>query len=329
MKALVTGGAGFIGSHVVDELIRRNNEVIVYENFCTGFRRHLEPALSEGRIRLIEGDILDGPRLTKAMEGVTTVFHLAANADVRGGQIDRNADLQQNVMGTHLVLEAMKSASATKIVFTSSATVYGEPDRFPTPEDYAPRQTSLYGASKLAAEAIIQAYGEYFGIQSYIFRFVSWIGERYSHGVIFDFINKLRAKPGELEILGDGSQKKSYLHVEDGIRGIFLALEKMTAPKNVINLGHVEYMNVKNLAEIVCQELGLSDVAYRYTGGPRGWLGDSPFVHLDISKLQSIGFGPRISIEDGVRRTVQYLMGNPWILESRRSQTFPPGARPS
>ncbi len=318
MKALVTGGAGFIGSHIVDELIRRNNKVVVYDNFCTGFGQHLEPAVSEGRIRLIEGDILDGSRLTKAMEGVTTVFHLAANADVRGGQIDRNVDLQQNIIGAHRVLEAMKAVSAKEIVFTSSATVYGEPDRFPTPEEYAPLQTSLYGASKLAAEAIIQAYGEYFGIRSYVFRFVSWIGERYSHGVIFDFVNKLRAKPGELEILGDGSQKKSYLHVEDGIRGIFLALDKMTGLKNVINLGHVECMNVRNLAEIVSEELGLSDVAYRYTGGPRGWLGDSPFVHLDISKLQSIGFQPRISIEEGVRRTVRYLVRNPWILASRR-----------
>ncbi|MGO9569764.1 MAG: NAD-dependent epimerase/dehydratase family protein [Desulfomonilaceae bacterium] len=319
MKALVTGGAGFIGSHIVDELIRRNNEVIVFDNFCTGFRQHLEPALSEGRIRLVEGDILGGSALAEAMEGVTTVFHLAANADVRGGKLDRNVDLQQNVIGTYRVLEAMKAAGANEIVFTSSATVYGEPDRFPTPEDYAPLQTSLYGASKLAAEAVIQAYGEYFGIQSYVFRFVSWIGERYSHGVIFDFVNKLRAKPGELEILGDGRQQKSYLHVEDGIRGIFLALEKMTAQKNVINLGHVEYINVKDLAQIVCQELGLSNVAYRYTGGSRGWVGDSPFVHLDISKLQSVGFLPRIGIEEGVRRTVRYLLSNPWILELRRS----------
>jgi UDP-glucose 4-epimerase len=318
MKALVTGGAGFIGSHVVDELVHRNDEVIVYDNFRTGFKRHLEPAFNEGRIRVVEGDILDGPSLTRAMEGVTTVFHLAANADVRGGQLDREVDLQQNVMGTHRVLEAMKAVGAKRIVFTSSATVYGEPDRFPTPEDYAPLQTSLYGASKLAAEAIIQAYGEYFGIQSYVYRFVSWIGERYSHGVIFDFVNKLKANQAELEILGDGSQKKSYLHVEDGVRGIFLALERITATKNVINLGHVEYMNVKKLAEIVYQELGLRDVQYRYTGGPRGWLGDSPFVHLDITKLQSIGFQPQISIEEGVRRTVRYLLSNPWILEARR-----------
>ncbi|MGB6067659.1 MAG: NAD-dependent epimerase/dehydratase family protein [Desulfomonilaceae bacterium] len=317
MKTLVTGGAGFIGSHVVDELIRRNNEVIVYDNLCTGFRQYLEPALSEGRIKLIEGDILDAPMLAKAMRDVVTVFHLAANADVRGGRLDRNVDLQQNIIGTHRVLEAMKVAGASEIVFTSSATVYGEPKRFPTPEDYAPLQTSLYGASKLAAEAIIQAYSEYFGIRSYIFRFVSWIGERYSHGVIFDFVNKLRAKPEELEILGDGNQKKSYLHVEDGIRGIFLALEKMRALKNVINLGHVEYMNVKDLANIVCQELELSNVSYRCTGGTRGWLGDSPFVHLDISRLHSVGFQPRIGIEEGVRRTVRYLMNNPRILRAR------------
>ena len=156
-----------------------------------------------------------------------------------------------------------------------------------------------------------------FGIRSYVFRFVSWIGERYSHGVIFDFVNKLRANPEELEILGDGNQKKSYLHVEDGIRGIFLALEKVKALKNVINLGHIEYMNVKDLAEIVTQELKLSNVSYRYTGGTRGWLGDSPFVHLDISKLQSMGFRPRIGIEEGVRRTVRYLLNNPQMLEAR------------
>jgi len=248
------------------------------------------------------------------------VWHLAANPDIRKGTESTMVDLEQNTIATYNVLESARRTDIKTFVFSSTSTIYGRARKFPTPEDYGPcLPISLYGASKLAAEAIIQAYGEYFGIRSYVFRFVSWIGERYSHGVIFDFINKLRAKPGELEILGDGSQKKSYLHVEDGIRGIFLALEKMTDLKNVINLGHVEYMNVKNLAEIVCEELGLSDVVYRYTGGTRGWLGDSPFVHLDISKLQSIGFQPRISIEDGVRRTVRYLARNPWILASRRS----------
>jgi UDP-glucose 4-epimerase len=318
VKVLVTGGAGFIGSHVVDELVRLGREIIVYDNLSTGFLRHIDPAMETGRVKLVEGDILDFPTLLDAMHGVSTVFHLAANADVRGGKSDTRTDLEQNVIGTHRVLEAMRDAGASEIVFTSSATVYGEPEIFPTPEHYAPLQTSIYGASKLAAEAMIQAFGEYFGIRSYCFRFVSWIGERYSHGVVYDFINKLRANPSELEILGDGNQRKSYLHVEDGIRGIFLALERLTTLKNVLNLGHVEYMNVKEIARIVCEEMGLRNVTYRFTGGPRGWIGDSPFVHLDVSRMQQCGFIPRVGIEEGIRRTSRYLLNNPWLLDTRR-----------
>jgi len=319
MRALVTGGAGFIGSHVVDELVRREFQVIVYDNLSTGFRRYLEPVISTGQATLVQGDVLDGTKLSQALQGVDSVFHLAGNADVRGGQTDTRVDLEQNIIGTHALLEAMRSAGVKKIVFTSSATVYGEPDLFPTPETYAPLQTSLYGASKLAAEAIIQAYGEYFGIRSHVFRFVSWIGERYSHGVVFDFVNKLRRDPANLEILGDGNQKKSYLHVEDGIRGIFCALDTMKHRKNVINLGHEQYLDVKELAGIVCDEMGLKGVNYRFTGRIRGWIGDSPFVQLDISKIRSVGFKPLVSIEEGIRRTVRYLLKNPWLLEARRS----------
>ena len=318
MTALVTGGAGFIGSHLVDELVRRGRDVLVYDNFSTGFRRHLDPALKTGRVRIIEGDILDSAKLKSALKGVSTVFHLAANADVRGGMRNTTVDVEQNILGSHSVLEAMKAQSVKEIVFTSSATVYGEPDRFPTPEDQPLVQTSLYGASKLAAEAMIQAYGEYFGIRSWCFRFVSWIGERYSHGVVRDFVQKLRKNPKELEILGDGEQRKSYLHVADGVRGIFSAMENLKGRKNTINLGHVEFMNVKDLADLVCEEMGLRDVAYRFTGGPRGWLGDSPFVLLDISKIQETGFQPQISIEEGIRRTVRYLLGNRWLLEARK-----------
>ncbi len=317
MKALVTGGAGFIGSHVVDDLARRGNRVVVYDNFSTGFHRHLESALNTGLVEVVQGDILDSQRLTAALDGVSTVFHLAANADVRGGRTDTIVDLEQNVLGTHRVLEAMRSVSADSIVFTSSATVYGEPDLFPTPEGYASVQTSVYGASKLAAEAFIEAYCEYFGMTCYIFRFVSWIGERYSHGVVYDFIRKLRKNSDELEILGDGTQTKSYLHVEDGIRGIFCALENLRESKNVINLGHEEHLNVKLLADIVCDEMGVGETSYRFTGGPRGWAGDSPFVHLDISKAKAAGFRPRISIEEGIRRTVRYLINNSWILQAR------------
>lgn len=317
MRTLVTGGAGFIGSHLVDELVRRDNQVIVYDNLSSGFKRHLETLLSNNRITLVEGELLDEERLNAAMKGADTVFHLAANADVRGGKSNTRVDLEQNIIGTHRVLEAMRINGASRIVFTSSATVYGEPDVFPTPESYAPIQTSVYGASKLAAEAMIQAYGEYFGIKSFSFRFVSWIGERYSHGVVFDFIKKLQKNPSELEILGDGNQKKSYLHVEDGVKAIFMAMDNMPDLKNVVNLGHSDYLNVVDLADIVVQEMGLKKVDYRFTGGVRGWLGDSPFVHLDISKIRSAGFEPQVSIEDGIRRTVRYLLANEWLLNNR------------
>ncbi len=317
MKAIVTGGAGFIGSHIVDELAVRGWDVVVLDNLSTGFTRHLVSARESGRVTLIQADILDQGALADAMDGAVTVFHLAANADVRGGRSNTAIDLEQNVIGTHRILEAMRAAGAGHIVFTSSATVYGEPDRFPTPETCAAFQTSVYGASKLAAEAYIQAYGEYFGIRSHVFRFVSWIGERYSHGVIFDFVRKLRADPNSLEILGDGHQRKSYLHVEDGVRGIFMALENLRDRKNVINLGHEEYMNVTDLALIVCDEMGLAGTDLRFTGGERGWLGDSPFVHLDIGKIAGAGFKPLVSIEEGIRRTVRYLLANPWILDRR------------
>jgi UDP-glucose 4-epimerase len=316
-KILVTGGAGFIGSHIVDELISRGFQVVVYDNFSTGYERHLTEAAKSGRVRLVKGDILDQFNLTDAMEGCGCVFHLAANADVRGGQKNTRIDLDQNVIGTHKVLEAMRSTGAETIIFTSSATVYGEPEIFPTPESYAPVQTSLYGASKYAAEAMIQAYGEYFGIKSFSFRFVSWIGERYSHGVVYDFINKLRRNPKELEILGDGAQNKSYLHVADGIRGIFRALEKMETKTNILNLGHEEFMNVTELAKIVCEEMNLSDVEFKFTGGTRGWLGDSPVVHLNIDRLKSIGFRPMVGIEEGLRRTARYLIENQWLLDAR------------
>lgn len=317
MKIVVTGGAGFIGSSIVDELVNREHYVVVYDNLSTGFKRHIERHLNSGRAEMVQADILDGVSLARAMEGASSVFHLAANADVRGGKNDRDVDLQQNIIGTHRVLEAMVKSGVENIVFTSSATVYGEPERFPTPEDYAPLQTSLYGASKLAAEAVIQAYSEYFGITSHVFRFVSWIGERYSHGVVFDFINKLRSNPEELEILGDGNQRKSYLHVEDGVRGIFEAVEGLRDLKNVLNLGHTDYMKVTDLAGIVCEEMGLKNVSFRYTGGVRGWLGDSPFVHLDISKIKGVGFTPRVTIEEGIRRTARYLLENTWLLDAR------------
>jgi UDP-glucose 4-epimerase len=307
-RAMVTGGAGFIGSHVVDRLVSGGADVIVYDNFSTGSRRNLAQHEGDSRVRIVEADILDLPRLAAEMRGCDTVFHFQANADVRGGIGRTRVDLEQNTIGTWNVLDAMRRSGARTIVFASSATVYGEPAVFPTPETSALCQTSLYGASKLAGEAMIEAYSEYFGIRSLIFRFVSWIGQRYSHGVLADFVGKLRTDPGRLEVLGDGRQRKSYLHVSDGVAGIFLALERSIGTKAVFNLGHDGCLDVLAVAQIVTSELGLKDVRFETTGGERGWSGDSPLVQLDTTRIKSLGWRPRMPIEEGIRDTVRFLV---------------------
>jgi UDP-glucose 4-epimerase len=317
-RAFVSGGAGFIGSHIVDRLVQAGANVTIYDNFSTGQEQFISHHAGNRKVRIVRADVLDSERLKEEMADCDFVFHLQANADVRGGMQLTRVDLEQNTIATWNILEAMRINNVGHIVFASSATVYGEPDIFPTPESYAPLQTSLYGASKLAGEAMIQAYAEYFGITCYIFRFVSWIGERYTHGVIFDFLEKLSADNRNLEVLGDGKQRKSYLDVTDGVNGIFYAIEHARERKNMFNLGHDEFMNVLDLAEIVVAELGLKGVRYRITGDERGWLGDSPFVHLDTSKLKALGWRPQVSIEQGIRNTVRYLQANPQVREKRR-----------
>jgi UDP-glucose 4-epimerase len=317
MKAFVTGGAGFIGSHVVDRLIQDGRSVTVFDNLSTGFEENLAVHAGSGLLTLHRGDVLDAPALTSAMEGHDILFHFQANADVRGGIKNTRADLEQNTIGTWNALEAARLAGVQTIVFASSATVYGEPEIFPTPEGCPLVQTSLYGASKLAGEAMLQAYAEYFGIRSIAFRFVSWIGPRYSHGVVFDFVKKLRANPRQLEILGDGKQVKSYLDVRDGVSGIFCAVDRFQGKKGIFNLGHDAFLNVLDLARIVTSELGLDGVEFVTSGGERGWLGDSPVVHLETSRIKELGWSPRISIEEGIRATTRFLMENPRLLEQR------------
>jgi UDP-glucose 4-epimerase len=316
-RAFVTGGAGFIGSHIVDRLVQDGAEVTIYDNFSTGQEGFISHHAENPKVIVVRADVRDGERLKQEMAGCDFVFHLQANADVRGGIERTRIDLEQNTIATWNVLEAMRVNDVRQIAFSSSATMYGEPDVFPTPESYAPLQTSLYGASKLAGEAMIEAYSEYFGITCYIFRFVSWIGARYTHGVIFDFIKKLQANGRTLEILGDGKQRKSYLDVTDGCSGIFYAIQHAKDRKNIFNLGHDEIMNVLDLADIVVQELGLKGVQYRTTGGERGWLGDSPFVHLDTTNLKALGWRPKVSIEQGIRNTVRYLQAHSRVLEKR------------
>ena len=315
----VTGGAGFIGSTLVDRLLGNGSRVVVYDNLSTGQRRFLEGAQACDRFTLVEGDTLDLETLTGAMRGCDVVFHFAANADVRLGTEHPRRDLEQNTIATFNVLEAMRASAIRRIAFSSTGSIYGEPEVFPTPETAPfPAQTSLYGASKLAGEGLIQAYCEGFGFQGYIFRFVSILGERYSHGHVFDFYRKLRQNPGALHVLGDGKQRKSYLYVQDCIDAMLLAVERAQGKVNVFNLGTDEYCCVNDSIGWITTHLGVEPVR-SYAGGERGWVGDSPFIFLDTARIRSLGWRPTLSIRDGILRTLDYLRANPWLLDERAS----------
>ena len=317
MKAFVSGGAGFIGSSLVDRLLDLGHEVTVYDNLSTGLLQFLEYAKDFDRFRLVEGDLLDEDTLSGAITGHEFVFHLAANADVRFGTEHPRRDLEQNTIVTNNVLEAMRKNGISKIAFASTGSVYGDATVIPTPENAPfPIQTSLYAASKLAGEGMIAAYCEGFGFQSWIFRFVSILGERYTHGHVFDFYRKLKQNPSRLEVLGNGKQRKSYLYIQDCIDAMLFALEKSNESVNVLNLGVNGYCEVNDSIGWICEELGVSP-KLEYSGGDRGWIGDSPFIFLDTSKIQDLGWKPKLSIHDGVLKTIQYLKTNEWVFEER------------
>jgi UDP-glucose 4-epimerase len=315
LRCMVTGCSGFIGSNLTNRLLQLGNEVVGYDNFSTGRIEFLAHAVQYPRFKLCRGDLLDVSELAKALRGTDIVFHLAANADVRFGTEHPRKDLEQNTVATLNVLEAMRVSGVRRIVFSSTGSVYGEPSIFPTPEDAPlPMQTSLYGASKLAAEGLIEAYCEGFGFQSFIFRFVSILGENYTHGHVFDFYKQLRSHPGCLEVLGNGRQRKSYLYVQDCLDAILLALEKATGRVNIFNLGTDEYCEVNDSIGWICGYMNLS-CEIVYSGGDRGWVGDNPFIFLDCSRMRSLGWQPKLTIREGVTKTVQFLERNPWVLE--------------
>tara|TARA_B100001123_G_C15293542_1_gene1018320 strand:+ start:207 stop:1148 length:942 start_codon:yes stop_codon:yes gene_type:complete len=306
---LVTGGAGFIGSHLVDALVSEGKEVRVIDNFSSGKMSFLSHHEGNGNVEIVEGDTLDLEILTESMHGVETVHHMAANPDIRLGIEVTDTDLRQGTVATYNVLEAMRLSDVSRISFSSSSAVYGEAEMMPTPENYGPiMPISLYGASKLASEALITAWAGTFGAQGFIHRFANIVGPRGTHGVIFDFIHKLKKDPSRLEVLGDGNQEKSYMSAYDCVRSMLHVIEHEEGASSIYNLGTGDTCSVSRIAEIVVEESGLGDVEIEYTGGKRGWAGDVPKTYLEVSKLLSTGFEPTSMSEEAIRDTARVLI---------------------
>lgn len=322
--AFITGAAGFIGSNLVDRLLADGVKVTGWDNFATGQERFLEGAAKHPAFRLVRGDNLDLPALTAAIKGADFVFHFAANADIKDGWQHPKKDLEQNTVATFNVLEAMRANGVKRIAFSSTGSTYGEAAVIPTPEDAPfPVQTSLYAASKVAGETLLTAYAEGRQIdEAYIFRFVSILGERYTHGHVFDFYKQLVEHPGHLRVLGDGQQRKSYLYIQDCLEAVLHVVRAGTARSaphhtQIYNLGTPEYVRVNDSIGYICAALGLKP-KLEYTGGDRGWIGDNPFIFLDTKKIQATGWRPRLTIEQGIVRTLRWLEANRWVYESRR-----------
>jgi UDP-glucose 4-epimerase len=309
MRVVVTGGAGFIGSNLVRALVDRGDDVVVVDNLATGRREHLDDLPDDSRVSLAICDIVtQSGELPALFEGADAVVHLAANADVRYGLRQPRSDIEQNVIGTHNVLEALRDSGVSQLVFSSTGSIYGDCDVIPTPEDAPfPVQTSLYGASKLGAEGFIAAYVEGFGVHATVYRFVSILGHAYWHGHVRDFVDQLSKHPDYLHILGDGKQRKSYLEVTDCVDAMVGRLGKARGFE-VFNLGTPDYCTVDESAGWICERLGV-DPRRTYSGGRRGWVGDNPFIFLDTARIEATGWMPRFTIREAVERTVDYLVG--------------------
>lgn len=316
-RAFVTGASGFIGSHLTDRLLAMGVSVSGYDNLSTGVSAFVEQARHNPAFNFIEGDVLDTDRLASSMTGADIVFHLAANADVRFGLEHPRKDIEQNTLATFNVLEAMRANRIPTIVFSSTGSIYGEAKVIPTPEDAPfPIQTSLYGASKLAGEGLIASYCEGFNMKAWIFRFVSILGERYTHGHVFDFYGKLLSDPSHLDVLGNGHQRKSYLYVHDCIDAMMHAIANTKERVNIFNLGSDEYCEVNDSIRWITGHLQLSP-RLEYSGGDRGWIGDNPFIFLDTKRIRSLGWRPQLDIRAAVIRTVDWLAANRWVFQHK------------
>lgn len=323
---MVTGGAGFIGSHLVDALLGRGFRVRVVDDLSGGSLENIKCWFGDSRFEFVEGDLKDPKVAFGSVDGVDVVFHLASNPDVRLGESDPAEHFRENLLVTFNVLEAMrKSEAAKRIVFASSSTVYGEPKVFPTPEDYGPLlPISVYGAAKLGCEALIASYCRTFGFQSIILRFANIVGSRSNHGVVIDFVEKLREKPAELEILGDGTQSKSYLHVKDLAEAFFAVLGRLSDGSHVevYNVGSLDQASVARVAEVVCEEMGLRNAAFRFTGGVdggRGWRGDVKTMLLSVNGLLKLGWKPKHDSGEAIRLSCRELLQSETGHETSRS----------
>ncbi len=309
VRYFVTGGVGFIGSHLVDRLVNMGT-VTVYDNLSSGKKEFIEHHLDREGFQFIQADLLEFNTLKKTIREHDVVFHMAANPEARAGIEDTDLDLKQGTIATYNVLEAMRLDGIKKIVFASSSTVYGETPIKPVPEDYGPLQPiSLYGASKLACEGLITAFCHLFDMQAWVFRFANIVGARATHGVIFDFINKLERNPGELEILGNGTQEKPFFMVEECIEGILFGFAHSDQRVNVFNLGCFSSTDVTTIAKIVAEEMGLGEAKFKYTGGKRGWPGDAPRVRFNISKMEKLGWKPKYTSDEAVRKATRDILG--------------------
>lgn len=307
MKYFVTGGAGFIGSHIVDRIIKEGNSVVVYDNFSTGREIFVKHHFKNPRFKLVKGDLKNTKLLEKSIKGAEFVFHMAAHADVRSGFENHTIDHEQNLEMTQNVLEAMYKNNVKKIAFASTSSVYGDAKVHPTPEDYPFEPTSLYGATKAACESYIHAYASYYGMTSYIFRFVSFIGERYSHGIIVDLLNKLKKNSKEIQLFSDGSPKKSSLYVQDGIDAMFMVIKKSKEQFNVFNIGHTQILTVNEIVNTILDASGHKKVKKKWLGKSSNWKGDNEFVLLSIKKLKKLGWKQKLTIQEAIEKTVDYI----------------------
>ncbi len=306
---LVTGGAGFIGSHLVDALVNDGHRVRVFDNFSSGRDEFLSHHKDSGMVEIHRADLLDLEAVKKSMKGVGMVHHLAANPDIRLGTEVTDTDLKQGTLATYNVLEAMRMEGVSRISFSSSSAIYGEAEQMPTPEAYGPvMPISLYGASKLGSEALITAWAGTFGAEAWIHRFANIVGPRGTHGVIFDFIHKLKRDPGRLEVLGNGMQEKSYMSAEDCVKAMVHLIGHCDKKVNLYNLGTGDTCSVRRIAEIVVEESGIEGVSIEYTGGDRGWAGDVPKTSLEVSRLLETGFEPNLASEEAIRHTARALI---------------------